>query len=111
MLKMKNVALIAMAAVVASATAAPAARPTLSRRAFCVATTGKAFWLAMTRACSLSSRRGSVCGTATGTAERSESSQGPRIVVPRVSMVMRSMLMAAIRQFVAVKRSYIRNPD
>src|SRR5206468_9060012 len=92
-----------------SAIAAPAARPRLSRRLFCRATIGKAFVLATTSACSLSSNRGSVCGTCAGSDERTGSSQGPRMVRPGASITTRLAGIVGIRQLVAVKRSYVGN--
>src|SRR5205085_3866337 len=93
------------------AIAAPAARPTLSRRDFWPATIGYALWLARTSAFSLSSSRGSVCGTAAGSADRTGSSQGPRIVFAGDSVVTRLLLMSGVRQLVAIKGSHIGKPD
>src|SRR5437763_2528650 len=85
-----------------SAIAAPAARPRLSRRERCRATTGNAFWLARTSAFSLSSSRGSVCGTA-GSDAAAGFCQGPRTVLPVASMVTRLVVMIGIRQLVAIE--------
>src|SRR5438270_8119885 len=81
-----------VAAPSTSAMAPPAASPRLSRRVLRVATIGKAFWLARTSAWSLSSRRGSVAGTATGRVGRCGSSHGPRTVLPDASIVARLLV-------------------